>query len=495
MQRAGRRYDQIISRIKSKNLDIGERQINYPNGSISIFYVKQLTDRSALSEQVVKPLMLYDKERGLKASEAVDTVIYADDCRLDSDESLIEQYILNGMTVVLFSGDNEYAVINLKKVEKRSTTEPVMTYTIRGPRDSFVENLDSNLSLIRYRLKSESLRVEMMEVGKRDKTAVAVIYFKDIANDTCVSEIKKRIGSINTDGFGSSGELQAFMLNSKASLFPQMGIVERSDMACSAILEGKVVVIMDGSPWALVAPKVFAEYLWSCDDFYLNKYMGTFARILRVISLNLSFIVSSLYVAIVSFHSDTLPSAYMIAIAQARAKVPFNALIEVLLIELIGEIIRESLIRVPTKIGTAIGIVGAIIIGQAAVAAGVFSPLILIVISLSLISSFVPSDYTIVDPFRILKFLLIIATGTIGFYGFTLVIIFVLAQLVSINTFGVPYLAPLAPFNLRDFAKSVVYSKSMAPRRPSFLRTKDNTRGPVRNKDKKRPDAGGSQQP
>lgn len=479
MQRPDKGYENLVTRIKSSNLSLGERQFEMGSESVTIFYIKQLTDRAALSDQIIKPMMLYGK--ALTASEAAN-VVFADDYFAGKDESKIEQYILNGMTVILFSGDAEYAVVNLRKVEKRGTAVPEMTYTIRGPRDSFVESLDSNLSLIRYRLKDKTLRIDSLEVGKRNKSAIAVIYFEDIANAACVAEIKKRINNINIDGLSSSGELQAFMLNSKASLFPQMGIIERSDMACAAILEGKVIVIMDGSPWVLVAPKVFSEYLWSCDDFYLNKYMGSLLRVLRVIALNLSFIVSSLYVAVVSYHNDVLSGHYMTAIAQARAKVPFTALLEVLLIEIIGELIRESLIRVPTKIGTAIGIVGAIIIGQAAVSAGIFSPLLLIVISLSLISSFVPSDYTVIDPFRVLKFLLIIATGTFGFYGFTLVIIFVLTQLVSINTFGVPYLSPYAPFNKKDFAKSIVYSKSMATHRPAFLRTKDNTRTPVKDK-------------
>ena len=369
--------------------------------------------------------------------------------------------------------DPNIAVINLKKVEKRPISQPETTYTIRGPRDSFIENIDTNLSLIRYRIKDENLRIDELKVGVRTKTTVTILYLEDVANNTCVTEVKKRIGAINIDGLCSSGELQAFMLNEKADLFPQMGIIERSDMACGALLEGKVVILMDGSPWALVAPKVFSEFLWSCDDFYLNKYFGMFLRILRIIALNLSFIVSALYVAIVSYHNDVLPGSYMIAIAQSRAKVPFSALLEVILIELIGELIRESLIRVPTKIGAAIGIVGAIIIGQAAVSAGVFSPLLLIVISLSLISSFVPSDYTIVDPFRVLKFLLIFATGIFGFHGFTLMIVLILAHLVSINTFGVPYMAPAAPFTLRDFIKSIFYSKSTAPRRAAFLRTKN----------------------
>jgi len=490
MQRSNRHFDNIIRRIRERDMALGERHLRYAGGSVVLFYIKQLTDRSALAEQVIRPLMQCDKSGGLTAEQVAENVIFADDCLLDNNTEKVEQYILDGMTVLLFSGDNRYLVINLKTVEKRNTTEPVMAYTIRGPRDALVENLDSNLSLLRYRLKSDNLRVDMLRVGRRNHTMVAVVYFEDIANAHVVSEIKKRIGKIDVDGLSSSGELQTYLLNPKPGLFPQMGIVERSDMACGAILEGKVVVIMDGSPWALVAPKVFAEYLWTCDDFYLNKFFGIFLRILRVIAMNMAFVVSSLYVAIVSFHSDTLPSAYMIAIAQSRAKVPFSALVEVLFIELIGEIIHESLIRVPTKIGVAIGIVGAIIIGQAAVAAGVFSPLILIVISLSLISSFVPADYTIMDPLRILKYLLILATGTFGLYGFTLVIIFVLAQLVSTNSFGVPFTAPLAPFNLRDFVKSFIYSKSTAPYRANFLRTQDNTRGPVKPKDNNKPGSG-----
>lgn len=479
MQRKNKQFEEILRRIRSKSMDLTERRLRFGSGMVAILYVRQLTDRVALAEQVIKPLMECDKSRDLTAADVVESVIFADDCQISTDTSQIERHVLEGMTVLLFSEDSQYVIINLKQVEKRNTTEPVMTYTVRGPRDSLVENLDSNLSLIRYRLQCEALRIDMLRVGRRNHSKIAVIYFEDIANSQTVAEIKKRIGAIDVDGLSSSGELQAYLLNSRISLFPQMGIVERSDMAYGALLEGKVVVLMDGSPWALVAPKVFSEFLWSCDDFYQNRFISTFNRILRIISLNLAFIVSSLYVAVVSYHSDALPGAYMIAIAQARANVPFSAILEVLFIELIGEIIRESLIRVPTKIGTAIGIVGAIIIGQAAVAAGVFSPLILIVISLSLISSFVPADYTIMDPFRVLKYLLILATAMFGLYGFTLVIIFVITQLVSTNTFGTPYMAPVAPFKLRDAIKSIIYSKPSTPLRPEFLRTRDNTRGPI----------------
>jgi len=481
MSRQNKGYQSIIDKIKTSNIDVVQRTISLRAECITLFYIKELTDLSVISEHVIKPLSDIRNELSIGAVVA-SNIVTAYECSLDSSEDNAIEYILKGMSVVLFSSAAEYLIINSKKVEKRSVTEPEFNYTLRAPRDSFIENIEANLSLIRYRIQDTSLKISRMVVGARTKSSVAVVYLEDVVNDTCVNEIKKRIENINVDGLVSSGELKSFLLNRQTSLFPQMGVIERSDMACGAILEGKVVVIMDGSPWALVAPKVFSEFLWSCDDLYNNMLLGIFTRILRVLSLSLSFIVSSLYVAIVSYHNDVLPASYMIAIAQSRAKVPFNALIEVLLIEIISELIRESLIRVPTKIGTAIGIVGAIIIGQAAVSAGVFSPLLLIVISLSLIASFIPSDQSITNPFRILKFFLIFASGTFGFYGFTLVIILVIAQLVSISTFGVPYMAPAAPFNLKDFLKSFIYSKVIAPYRPAYLRNKDATRSSPNNK-------------
>ena len=478
MQRQSRRYDDIINTIIEKQIDAVQRTISMKGESISVIYIKELSDVAAISEYILKPLVAQKNEVMISAADALN-IICANECMLETDDKHIIDHIINGKSVVLFSSNADYLVVDTKKVEKRQVPVPEFTYSMRGPRDSLIENLESNLSLIRYRIKDEALKINKMDVGKRTKTNIAVLYLEDVANDTCVKEIIKRISAINIDGLISSGELQAFLLNKQSNLFPVMGILERSDVACGALLEGKVVVIMDGSPWALVAPKVFSEYLWSSDDVYTNRYFGMFLRILRVLSLGLSFVVSSLYVVIVSFHNDVLPSSYMVAIAQSRAKVPFDALMEVIFIELIGELIRESLVRVPSKIGTAIGIVGAIIIGQAAVAAGVFSPLLLIVISLSLIASFIPADYTIVDPFRILKFVLIIASGTFGFHGFTLVIVLVLSQLVSINTFGVPYMAPAAPFHFKDFLKSIIYSKAAAPLRPNYLRDKDTTRAPA----------------
>ena len=406
----------------------------------------------------------------------MDSVIYAADSLLEKDFSMVSGHILNGKVVILFSNDEHYIVINLKNVEQRQIPKPEITYTIRGPRDCFVENLDTNLSLIRYRLKDPNLRIDTFKVGERTKTAVAVIFIQDIANNSIVKEVEKRIQDIKIDSIWGTGELQAFLQNNKRSLFPNTGITELSDMACEAVMEGKVLILADGGQIALIAPHTLGESMLACDDRYDNKFFELFSIIIRYIALFITLCLSPIYIAVVSFHTDILPSSYTIYLAKLRFTSPFTVFTSVLVLEFIVELLRESLVRVPTKIGTAIGIVGAIIIGQAAITSNIFSPLLIIVVATSLLASFAIPDYFAAHPFRILKFFMIIFTGMFGFYGFTLGLTLILTNLVSIDSFGVPYMAPFAPFNFYDFLRSFMFSRSTSPRRQQYMRTKDDTR-------------------
>ncbi|MFA9381361.1 MAG: spore germination protein, partial [Acetanaerobacterium sp.] len=470
--------EEIAASLKSKNFDFTQRSIPCHKGMVKIFFILQLTDREALTENVVKPLVLHCSsiKEPISAQMTMDSIIFADDCKIESDVSKIDEFILAGKVVILFSTDYRYIVSNLKKVAHREVPTPQLSYTIRGPQDCFTECLYSNISLIRYRIKDDNLRIRHFKVGVRTKTHVAVIYIEDIANNTVVTEVQKRIEGIDVDGIGESGELQAFLLNNKMQLFPQMGLIERSDMAFHSLLEGKVLVLTDGSGIALIAPKTFSEFFYSCDDRYDNKFFGLFARLLRYAAIVIALTASSLFVAITSFHTDVLPSDYAISLAEMRINVPFSALIGALVLELIMELLREALLRVPKQIGPAIGIVGAIVIGQAAIAAGIFSPLLLIIAATSLLASFAIPDYSLVNPFRLLKFFLILFTGALGFFGFTLFLTFILAQLVSLNSFGVPYMAPWAPFNFYDFIRTFINSFTTDPKRPNYLRTKDDTK-------------------
>lgn len=472
------RYGKIIEMLETKNLAMSIRAIPFDGGELSLLYIKQLTDRPGLAENVVKPLIQHCSalKKPPKAAEVMNAIVYADDCKVESDDEKIADLILAGMIVIIFSTDKQYLVIDLKQVEHRSIPTPETTYALRAPKDCFTENLDVNISLIRYRVKDENLRIKTFEVGRRTKTSVAVVYIEDIADNTVVTEIQKRIKAIDIDGISESGELQSFLLNKKSDLFPQMGLLERSDMAYNMLTEGKVLTLVDGSPIALSAPKVFAEFFYSCDDRYDNKYFGALMRLVRYVALISALTSSSLYVAIISFNTSVLPGEYAIAVAEMRAKVPLSAFMGALALEFLVELVREALLRVPKQIGPAVGIVGAIIIGQAAIAAGLFSPLLLILVSVSLLASFAIGDYSLGNPFRILKFSLLIFTGAFGFYGFVLCISLILISLVSVNSFGVPFMAPFAPFKWYDFIRSIFFNTSTSPLRPKYLRNKDKTR-------------------
>jgi spore germination protein KA/spore germination protein len=288
-----------------------------------------------------------------------------------------------------------------------------------------------------------------------------------------VNEVLKRIRDIQVDGIGESGELKSFLLNDNKKLFPQMGLIERSDMAYHSLMEGKVMVLTDGSGIALYAPKVFSEFFYSCDDRFDNKYFGMFNRLIRYIAIATALTASSLFVAITSFHTEVLPSDYVIALAQMRSSVPFSAMVGALLLEFIMELLREALIRVPKQIGPAIGIVGAIVIGQAAIAAGFFSPVLLSIAAVSLLASFAIPDYTLINPFRMLKFALILFTGALGFLGFTAFLTAIAIELVSLNSFGTPFMSPWAPFHWRDFTTTLINRSDTEVERPGYLKAKD----------------------
>lgn len=471
-------FEKTIESIKSKKLKFVERTIPFHHGKIKIFYIQQLTDRMALSETVIKPLVLYcsANKKTVDAQKALDEIIYADDCKVESDTSKIQETILSGMVVILFSTDERYIVANFKKVQHRSVPQPEINYTVRGPQDCFTENLDVNLSLIRYRVKDKNICIKDKQVGERTKTRVAIIYLQDIAREQVVREIEEKIDQIIIDGIGESGELQAFLSKNGHQLFPSIGLVERSDMAFNTLIEGKVLILVEGSGIALVAPKTFSEFFYSCDDRYEGKFFGLFARIIRYFALILAFTGSSLFVAITSFNTEVLPTNYVISLAEMRVSVPFPAIVGALILECIAELLREALLRVPKQIGPAIGIVGAIVIGQAAISAGVFSPLLLIIVSASLLASFTIPDFSLMNAFRVLKFILLLFTGMFGFFGFSLFITFVLIELVSMESFGVPFMAPWAPFNFYDFVRSFIFNSTSDPLRPKYLRTKDKTR-------------------
>lgn len=475
-----KKYDSIeyISETLSEISGVTKRSINVNEQDIFIYYISQLTDYAMLSDSLIRPIMESANKSGsmLTAAYTSNRIISIGDCKILDNDGEAREYILKGFSIIVFSGDCQYIAANTKKVETKSIPDPELTYTLRGPRDSFTENLDVNLSLIRYRIKDPALKIEMYEMGERTRARVGMVYIGDIANEKYVKNIKERLSKLRNLSIFESGYLQKYLLNKNTDIFPQMGMVERSDMACAGLLEGRIIIITEGSGIALVAPVSFWDFLKSGDDIYDNAYLTFFVKILRIFAIYLTLTISSVYVAIVSFNPEILPTEYVLTIAKSRATVPFNALFEAIVMELVAEIIREAIIRLPKQIGPAIGIAGAIVIGQAAVAAGIFSPLMIIFGSMALVCSFIAPDYTIITPLRILKFMMIFLTGLFGLFGLVMGLTLIVVNVISNNSFGMPYLTPFAPWNAYDIKHLFLSDLIRDKRRPVFLNNHDKTK-------------------
>lgn len=467
---------EIILQLENSNMGVSIQRKAVAGAQFTVVYIQELTNREMLSQFVIEPVLKCDNSLSLSIDLLANSIINLDDVSIDTDESKIIDYVLKGYSVIVIDNEDKYIVANTIKVEKRTTQSPELEQTMLGARDSFTENLSSNLSLIRYRIKDPSLTIYKTIVGVRTKTNVAVIYASDIANAECVNKIIQKINSIRIDGVLETGMVQKFLLNNTFDLFPQAGLVEKSDTACNCILEGKICILVEGSPFALVAPKGFFEFFVSSDDNYNYIYLGIFAKVLRFVCAFIYLGLSAFYISVVAFNFDILPPQFALILAVSRSTVPFNAFTEVVLMEITAEILRESSLRLPKQIGPAIGIVGTIVIGQAAVAAGLFSPLVVIITAVSTMSSFIIPDYSIVNPFRLLKFMLIVLTGILGLFGFIMGINIILINLVSQSSFGLPYFAPVAPFNFRDFKNYILNDLTLAKKRPNFLKTRDDTR-------------------
>ncbi|GGA32868.1 spore germination protein [Paenibacillus physcomitrellae] len=365
----------------------------------------------------------------------------------------ILQNIMKGETAVLMDGESEVLIIDLIKMEQRSINEPTSEKVVRGPRDGFTESLRTNTSLIRRRIVSSRLKAEALSIGTFTRTNVAIMYIDGIAKESLIEEVKGRVKDIDVDGLLYSQDIEEYIEDSVFSPFPQVQNTERPDVAAASLLEGKVVIIVDNSPIVLIAPMTYWAGLQAADDYTERPMYASLVRWLRYIFVHISLLLPSLYVALTTFHPEVIPTPLLISIASAREGVPFPAMIEALLMEIIFEGLREAGIRLPQQVGPAVSIAGALVIGQAVVDAGIVSSPMVIIVSLTGIASFAFPMYNIGASFRMLRFPLLLISGFIGFYGVMLFLILMTVHLVSLKPFGIPYMAPASPLessNLRD---------------------------------------------
>nr|WP_258535514.1 spore germination protein [Bacillus sp. 03113] len=364
--------------------------------------------------------------------------------------------ISNGNPILLMQQEERGFALGLANWDKRQIEEPTAESVVRGPREGFIETLGVNTSLIRRKIKSPNLKMKSMKIGRYTNTDVVIAYIEGLVDQALIEEVKNRLQRIEIDSVLESGYIEEMIEDNPYSPFPQLINTERPDVAAANLLEGRVAILIDGTPFVLIAPVTFFSLLQSSEDYYQRSLISSSIRLLRFLFMAVSLILPSLYVAVLTYHQEMVPTALLISVAASRESVPFPALVEALLMEITFEALREAGVRLPKQIGSAVSIVGALVIGQAAVQAGLVSAPMVMVVAITGIASFMMPHYTQGMTLRMLRFPMIFLAGMFGLLGIMLGIIIIVIHLCSLRSFGTPYLSPYAPMKYRELKDTLI---------------------------------------
>jgi len=444
----------INKNLKRIKQDIG----NSPDMTVREFQINELRVIAVYSDSLVdidvvnnfiKQALTMEKGQSNDENNVFD--IIKKNARASQEVKVIREWdeillsILTGDTALLIDGFAHAITGSTKGGEQRSIAEPTTQTVVRGPKDCFTESIATNISLVRRRISSPNLWLETMRIGEETQTTVGIMYMKGIVTDGLIQEVKERLNRIKIDMILDSGQIEEFIEDQPSSPFPTVYNTERPDSVAANLMEGRIAILVNGSPFALVVPTLFVQFFQSPDDYYYRFHIAIFLRLLRYISFLISLVGPSVYIAAITFHQEMIPTTLLISIAASREGVPFPAFVEALIMEVAFELMREAGIRMPRAVGQAVSIVGALVLGQAAVQAGIVSSIMVIIVAITGIASFTTPAYNLAISARLLRFVLMILAATFGFYGITLGLIIIIAHLNSLRSFGIPYLAPLSP--------------------------------------------------
>ncbi|MDZ5607810.1 spore germination protein [Bacillus pseudomycoides] len=420
--------------------------------NVVIYYFEGLTDGIALRDNVITPLLKHVHE----TIQVFDShVIAAYTKKVYTWDEVVEG-LLEGQSVLFMEGEKRALIINTKGWAERSIQEPLSEATIKGSHDGFIENASKNMGLIRRYISSTQLKIKKLTVGERAATSVYLIYLGDVANESVIQEAESRISKIKTDTILSIGELSNFTKEQNWTPFPEAYLSERPDAIAHHILDGKVAVLIDRSPSVMIIPMNLIGFFQTPDDYNMNWLVASFLRLLRFVGFCIAMFLPAIYIAMVSFHFEVVPLDLYMSIATSRIKVPFSPLMEAFIMELTLEMLREAGIRLPQPIGQTIGIVGGIVIGQAAVQAGLVSNVMVIIVSITAIASFIISNYDLANCIRLIRFPMMLLAYFYGIVGIVSGLMILLAHFVTLTSYGTPYGIPIAPFRLQDLKDAFV---------------------------------------
>ncbi|MGJ7912648.1 spore germination protein [Neobacillus sp. LXY-1] len=479
--------DENISFFKdtfSESADLMIKDVEIRNFQGTLVYLDTMADQDKIQSEIVKPLR--DKESLLFENLLPSNFVQS--------TNLIEgqEKLLNGFCIMFLDGVKEFYMMEVGLSKDRSIIEPSNEQVIQGSHEGFIENLSINLHLIRKSCRTANLTMEQIIVGDHIQTKLAMVYMKDLANKDIINEFKYRVNHISMDYIPSTGILQELIEDSTWSPFPQILNTERVDRVVNHLNEGRVAVLMEGYPACLIIPVTFFAFFQSPDDYNSRWMIGTFIRSLRLLSITIAVNLPAIYIAVIGFHFEVLPDELVLPVVSSIKNIPFPPLIEALVMELTIEMIREAGVRLPSRIGQTIGIVGGLVIGDAVVRAGLISNTMIVVVAITAIAAYSIPATEMSDAVRFLRFPHMILASTFGFVGISFGFMFTLAHLCRLESFGAAYFAPWAPFRLKDIKDTLIrlplwkFNTRPLDSKPNILKKQSLARGWERNDNKQK---------
>jgi len=470
----GENMNKIVNRIKEEfkhtpDLKIKEVKINLLKKAYVIF-IETICNSDKINDYILKNLVNYNNNNDLNSN-----IPGPNTCKINNEDE-IEFYLTNGFAIIII--DNNIIAIEVKGDINRSINTSTREPSIVGAEDAFIENIQTNLGLIKRRIKSKTLKTEELFLGRKTQTKISINYLSDIAEEKIIKEIKKKLQKIDVDGVIDIGTIINYLEEENKSVFPTIRRTERPDLASSSLLEGKIVLLVDTSPFAIILPSFLIDFINPTNDNYIKSINVAFLKILRAMAFFISMTAPAIFLATINYNQETIPSSLLINFSTQRAGVPFPSIVELLILLIICDILRESDLRFPSNFGSAVSILGALIVGEAAVNAGIVSSIMIIIISFTFISSLIFTSVEIGNALRYYRYIFLFFGAFFGLYGIFLCLMLFLINVISLKSINAPYFAPIAPFNKDYFFKTALKKQDKNNTKRSTLITEKNlTRG------------------
>ena len=476
MEKIEKNTKKIVQKVKNlygNSPDVNSRIINIKGKNVGIIFLESSSQASTVSDFIIKGTLYTKENKNIFQNifEALKNNLFNSQLFIINDFNEFPYYLSSGFTIITVDDSDKAIVMETRAQLDRGVTESSSEPILRGSKDSFTESHSKNLGLIRKRIKDPNLWFDELKLGRRTKTRISIAYINGIADPQKFKKIKERLNKIDIDGVLDSGNIRDYLIKQK-SIFPQIHSTERPDVVSQALLEGKIVIFVENCPFTLILPTVFIDYLHTSEDEYQKAENITFTRVLRVIALIITVFTPAIYIAITTYDQNTIPDKLLISLAIQREGVPFPTTFEIILLTAIFEILRESDIRSPNSMSAAMSIVGALVLGQAAVDAGIVSPITVIVVAFTSICSLIFTDIDFMNGVRAWRFIFILAASFLGIIGILSFAIIWLIKLASLENLNTSFLAPFAPFYKEEQLNTIYHAEeNKLITRPKYIST------------------------